>query len=83
MARKYSSLGSVGQSRVAAGHLDVLMSQKLLETLEMHAGIEQLGGHGMAKAMDRVSLLGELCPREVLLEAGQRGAVRKGPVALP
>ena len=36
----------------------------------------------MTKTMDRVALLGKLCSREVLMEAGERSTVTEGPVLL-
>ena len=49
--------GVVGQSSVAAGHLNAAVSQKLLEALKSHSGIEQLAGKGMSQTVQRISIM--------------------------
>ena len=39
--------GCVGQLSIAQGHLQIAVTQQLLQTLDAHAGIKQFGGKGM------------------------------------
>jgi hypothetical protein len=73
--------GSVGEPGVSAGHLDILMPQKLLETFETHPRVEKLGGKRVAKTMDRVAFLIEPCLLEVFHEEVSAGTVTKVPMA--
>ena len=49
--------GVIRQPGVAPGHLDAAVAQKLLQTLQAHAGVQQLGGTGVPQTMETIALM--------------------------
>jgi len=60
---------------VSAGHLNILVTKKLLETFQAHPGVEKLRGKRMAKTMNRVTLLLKPCLLEVFHEKAPAATV--------
>jgi hypothetical protein len=52
--------GSVRQLGIAKRHLQVAVPQQLLQTLDAHAGIEQLGGKGVPQTVQGVALVRQI-----------------------
>src|SRR5512139_2689163 len=51
---------SIGEPRVSASHLDVLMTHELLEDLQAHTRIEEFGSEGVTETVDRVAFVVEV-----------------------
>ena len=51
--------GPIREPGVTPGHLDRAVSQKLLNTLQPHAGVEQFGCASMTQAVQGVSFMRE------------------------
>ena len=51
--------GQIGHFGIAQGHLDLLVPQDLLQYFQAHAGIEHIGGKGMAQIVEAVAFIGE------------------------
>ena len=78
--------GSVGDSGIAHGHFDFLMTEQLLQYFQSHAGIEQVGGKGVSEAMQAVAVIrqagtGDCCshnsPGRHIADVCSPGAVMK------
>ena len=74
--------GGVGEPGVSTGHLDILMTEKLLETFQAHPGVEKLRGKRMTKTMHRVVLLIKPCFLEVFYKKAPAATVTEVPIAL-
>ena len=72
----------VGESGVSAGHLNILVTEELLETFQAHSRVEKLRGKRMTKAMDCVALLIKPCLLEVFHEKAPASTVTEVPIAL-
>ena len=51
------SSGVIGESGIAASHLDVAVAQKILKTLQRHAAIEHFRSKGMAQAVQTIGFM--------------------------
>ena len=51
--------GQIGHFGIAQGHLDLLVAQDLLQYFQTHAGIEHVGGKGVAQVVQAVAFIGE------------------------
>src|SRR5664279_5530695 len=58
--------GVVRQLGVAPGHLDTAVPQELLQTLQTHAGVQQLGGTGVPETMQTIALMRQACLVQIL-----------------
>jgi len=70
--------GCVREPGIAAGHLDILMAQELLETFQAHPGVEQLGGERVAETMHGVAFLFETGLLNIFYEPAPSGTVTDG-----
>jgi hypothetical protein len=73
--------GPIREPGITAGHFDILMTQKLLETFQAHSRIEKLGSEGVTKTMHRVALRFESCFLNVSYEPAPSGTVTGGLIA--
>ena len=67
--------GVVRQPGVTPGHLDTAMPQELLQTLQAHASVQQLGGTGMPEAMQTVALMRQAGGLQIFGEPHPDGGV--------
>src|SRR4030042_4781954 len=60
--------GVVRQPGVAPGHLDAAVPQELLQALQAHAGVQQLGGTGVPETMEAITLRRQACYLQIFGE---------------
>jgi hypothetical protein len=73
--------GCIREPGVSTGHLNIVVTQQLLETFQAHSGVEKLGSKRMAKTMDRMALLIESCLLEVFHKKASARTVTELPMA--
>ena len=75
--------GPVREPGIAPGHLNILMTQELLETFQAHSRIEQLRSERVTKTMHRLALRFKSGLLDIFYEPAPSGTVADGFVAPP